>query len=194
MLGILGMAAGAIGGLVTGACSMVTGIIGGVFGGGFMGIVTTVVLNQALGLVFKKLFSTEDDEEIREMGDRVIQGTEQGIEMEDYETFEEYEAALKGIELNPERSKNIKQEEKEVAGMAFYMKELEIKYDFGVEGLAELLDKNKGLEESEKLGELVNVIKEEGFSETDVINFYKGKLSEEDMDRFENILINVLEN
>lgn len=193
MLGIFSAAVGAIGGVIAGACSVVAGAIGGIFGGGFMGIVTSVVLNQALGLAFRKLFSTEDDEDIKEMGDRVIQGTEQGIKMEDYKTFEEYEVALKGIELDPQRSKSIKSEEKEVAGMAFNMKKIEVDYDFGVDGLTELLKNNPGIEETGKLKEIVDAIKQEGFSETDVLNYYAGKLSPEETDRFEDTLIKIIE-
>lgn len=188
MLGIFSAAVS----VIAGACSVVAGAIGGIFGGGFMGIVTSVVLNQALGLAFKKLFSTEDDEEIKEMGDRVIQGTEQGIKMSDYESFEEYEAALKGIELDPQRSKSIKSEEKEIAGMAFNMKKIECDYEFGVDGLTELLKNNPGIEETGKLKEIVDAIKQEGFSETDVLNYYAGKLSPEETDRFETILENFL--
>lgn len=188
MFGILAGVAGAIGGLVTGACSVVGGLIGGVFGGGFMGIVTSVLVNQSLSLIFRKLFSTESDEEIRDMGDRVIQGTEQGIKMEDYETFEEYEAALRGLKLNPERSESIKQEEKEVAGMAFNMKKLELEYDFGIDGISEILNHHPEVAENGSLKEIIDAIKEEDFSEADVEDYYKGKLSIEDTDRFTKIL------
>ena len=188
MFGIFASVVGAIGGLVAGACSVVGGIIGGVFGGGFMGIVTSILLNQSLSLIFRKLFSTESDEEIRDMGDRVIQGTEQGIKMEDYETFEEYEAALRGVKLDSERSKSIKQEEKEVAGMAFNMKKLELEYDFGIDGISEILNHHPEVAENGNLKEIIDAIKEEDFSEADVEDYYKGKLSVEDTNRFSKIL------
>lgn len=190
---MFGIISGAIG-LVTGAFAAVTGLLGGALGTAFVGVIKNIILNDAsLILLLKNLFSVEDDEEIEDMGNRVLQGNEQGIKMDDYDNFEEYQAALKGMELDPERSKEIKPEEKEIAGVAFYLKKLEIDYNFGIDGIAELVENNKELQVGTKLSDMIKAIKNINFSETDVLNYYNGKLSYDDMDKFEEILSKVLD-
>lgn len=184
MLGIISAGIG----MVTGAFSAVAGFVTGALGGIFVGNLGRIIVNQVIIKLLSKLFSTENDDEIKEMGDRVIQGEEQGIKMEDYESFEEYQAALRGIKLNSERSNSLKPEEKEIAGVAFYLKELESRYDFGIDAIAKLVEKNEKLIENDKLGVLIEKLKENDFSETDILNYYEGKMENETIEKIEKIL------
>ncbi len=184
---LVGLATGAIGVLTT-AFGAVAGAVTAVFGSTFgivaAGLIVSKVAMNAIGKLM-----TREKEEVEEIGDRIIQGEAQGIKMEDYESFEEFRAALNGVKLDPEKSKNIKPEEKNAAGMAFQLKELELKYDFGIKGISELVSKNPEFENSEILGNVIHELKENGYSAKDVERYYAGELSDEEMEEIESIIV-----
>lgn len=77
-------------------------------------------LGKALGLI-------EPEEKLEDLGDRALQA-EGEIDLEDYNSFAEYVAALEKFELNPEKSKEISIEDKIKKGMELSIALLMEKY------------------------------------------------------------------
>lgn len=57
------------------------------------------------------------EENVEEVGDRALQAAEQDITMDKFDDFDEYMAALRNFELDPEKSKKYSEVEKIVAGI-----------------------------------------------------------------------------
>jgi hypothetical protein len=59
------------------------------------------------------------EQEMDDLGDRVIQAGEQGIKPENYEKFDDYAEALRTFELDPEKSKKIDEKDKLAGSLGF---------------------------------------------------------------------------
>lgn len=67
-------------------------------------------------------------ENVQEMGDRALQASAQGITIEKFEKFDEYLAALRNFDLDPEASKKYGAAEKLVAGLGIATTGIEQKF------------------------------------------------------------------
>ena len=72
---------------------------------------------QVIDIVCKALGLLEADETNEDFGGRVLQAEETGIHPEEYPTYLEYVAAIRNVELDPEKSAKYKPEEKMAAGL-----------------------------------------------------------------------------
>lgn len=72
----------------------------------------------AVSVIGHLLQILQPEETNEDLGDRVLQASEGGINPENYETFREYEAAIRNFELDPEKSESYSLEEKQIAGLA----------------------------------------------------------------------------
>ncbi len=139
------MVFGFIGTLITAAgsvCSTVCSGLASVVGGGLsslgsaLGSILSVgnslssivsivnTIGRALGIWGEK--ETTD-----EMGDRALQAQEAGIRPENYETYEAYIKEIRGLDLDPEKSKKYTSVEKVMAGMGVCYWGLDGKYGKG---------------------------------------------------------------
>lgn len=65
----------------------------------------------------KVLGLMKPDIDIQEMGDKALQAQADGITPEAFDSYSDYVAALENYEVDPERSKNISEELKEIKGI-----------------------------------------------------------------------------
>ena len=82
-----------------------------------IGLIAAVVVD-IIANIAKALAVKNKDENVDELGDRVIQAEENGIKLEDFETHDEYMKAINEFQVDPERSKEIPLEEKRERGVA----------------------------------------------------------------------------
>lgn len=101
-------------GFFSSAFSAISSCLSGVasMGLSLTGILTVV---QAV-LAICKALGLFEDKSPEELGDRAIQAEREGITPDKFETFDEYVKAIKAFELDPERSKEISAEEKNLKG------------------------------------------------------------------------------
>lgn len=79
------------------------------------------------GRVLTALGVFSPTETVEDIGNRAIQGEQQGIKPENYDSFQSYIEALRRVELNPEKSLLIRPEDKISAGLVIGGKLLEEK-------------------------------------------------------------------
>ena len=78
------------------------------------------------------------DENVEDMGDRALQAAEEGITMDKFDKFDEYMAALRNFDLNPEASKKFSSADKLVAGLGIATAGIEDKFHVGPGSLSNL--------------------------------------------------------
>lgn len=81
-----------------------------------IGVIAAVVVD-IIANIAKALAVKNPDENVDDLGDRVIQAEEAGIHPEDYEKHDDYMKAISEFEVDPERSKEISLEEKREKGV-----------------------------------------------------------------------------
>lgn len=108
VLGAVGNFAVSVGTAIGGALSTVAGVIGSVA--------------QALGAI-------KPEEKIDELGDRALQAADSGIQPDNFEKYDEYLDAIRSFEIDPEKSKSLSAESKQMAGLAVTAKSIEDKFD-----------------------------------------------------------------
>ena len=81
-----------------------------------IGVIAAVVVD-IIANIAKALAVKNPDENVDELGDRVIQAEEAGIHPEDFEKHDDYMKAISEFEVDPERSKEISLEEKREKGV-----------------------------------------------------------------------------
>lgn len=69
------------------------------------------------------------DENVQDMGERALQAAEQGITLDGFESFDEYMAALRDFELDPELADKYSPAEKLVAGLGVATAGIEDKFN-----------------------------------------------------------------
>lgn len=79
---------------------------------GVIAAVVDIIANIARALAVKGA-----DENIDELGDKVIQAEEKGISLDNFEKHDDYMDAIREFKIDPERSKEISIEDKRMAGV-----------------------------------------------------------------------------
>ena len=81
-----------------------------------IGLIAAVVVD-IIANIAKALAVKGAEEDVDELGDKVIQAEEAGISPDDFEKHDDYMEAIRDFKVDPERSKEISVEEKRAAGV-----------------------------------------------------------------------------
>lgn len=148
--------------------------------GGIMDSIIKIVdvIGRALGIWGEK--ETTD-----EMGDRALQAQEAGIQPENFETYEQYLKEIRGLELDPEKSKKYSTAEKIMAGMGVCYWGLDGKYGKGSGDLLTHIVKDHEFFNEKRLGVYLDGVR----SVADVARYFSGKLNPEDNARVRDDLM-----
>ena len=99
------------------------------------------IVNIIIGIV-KGLGIVQPEETATDLGDKALQAEEAGIKPENYDSYEEYLKAVEKFETNPERSAEIKEEEKLQKGAEVMTATLIERYGDLIIALFEIIAKN----------------------------------------------------
>jgi len=99
------------------------------------------IANIIIGIV-KGLGIVEPEENATDLGDKALQAEEAGITPEKYDSYEEYLKAVEKFEINPERSTELKEEEKLQKGAEVMTAALIERFGDPIIALFEIIAKN----------------------------------------------------
>lgn len=143
----------------------------------------------AIDAVCKVLGILDADENTEDLGDRAMQAEEAGIKPENFETYKDYKAAIDAFELDPEKSKTYKTEEKVAAGLGVEFWALEDKFGKGAGDLLTHMVKDGveggGYFSKERIDSFIDKVE----SVADVARYFSKALSPEDSSRIEQKLV-----
>lgn len=159
-----------------------------------IGIVTTVLtvvksLSLPKLLVLGNLLKTFMDklniknENPEEIGDKVLQAREAGIEMEKFDKFEDYKKAIDEFELDPNKSTKFSLEDKIANYCAVKIGELELN------GQRDLIDFIKDIFPKIDIPELVLKDLVTKSEVSDLTRYFNGELTDRESDKIENRII-----
>ncbi|WP_339063645.1 hypothetical protein [Fusobacterium polymorphum] len=193
-MGLLGgLISGAIG-LATSAFGAITGAVSAVLGPFALPLITFLVTTKTGQKLIRNLLTSlgiiekEDDEKLRERGERVLQAAERGVKRENFENFDDFEKALNGFELDEEKMEKRKKDEQVAAGLVYSCYELQEKKGLDVMDAIKLSQENSELLEKDDVSfnELVNELTEKGLIK--IRDFYAGNLSTKKTEEMDEIL------
>lgn len=129
------------------------------------------------------------DDKTEDLGDKMMQANEAGIKPENFDKFDDYAAAVRGFELDPEKSKKTSDTEKQLAGLAFASLSLENKFQGSdVGNLANiwlLAAKNPDFFTTERIGSLLSITTDM----KSIKDYFDGKLTSSTIDIIEQKLV-----
>ena len=185
-------------GIVTGAVSTVfgavTGAVSAVLGPFALPLITFLVTTKTGQKLIRNLLTSlgiiekEEDEKLREKGERILQASEKGIKRENFENFEEFEKALNGFELDEEKLSERDKNEQIAAGLVFSCYELQEKKGLDIMDAVKLSQENSELLEKDEVSfnELVDELTGKGLIK--IRDFYAGNLSTKKTEEMDEIL------
>lgn len=185
-------------GIVTGAVSTVfgavTGAVSAVLGPFALPLITFLVTTKTGQKLIRNLLTSlgiiekQEDEKLREKGERILQASEKGIKRENFENFEEFEKALNGFELDEEKLSERDKNEQIAAGLVFSCYELQEKKGLDIMDAVKLSQENSELLEKDEVSfnELVNELTGKGLIK--IRDFYAGNLSTKKTEEMDEIL------
>lgn len=167
---------GAVGSLISGACSCVGKLFAGPIGIVLNVCVAVFQLCKALGL-FKK------ENNVEELGDKRLQAEDAGIKLEDFKTYDEYLKKIEEFEIDPEKSKKFTPEEKARAGAELMVASLTDKYKdpLLVESFVTYALTNNRFYTPERMGELGKLLLKDGDVLKNVVGFLTGMEKRDDL-------------
>jgi len=127
-------------------------------------------------------------ETVEEMGDRAMQGAEDGIRPENFDSWNDYVARIRDLELKPELSERYTVEEKTSAGLAVAVRAMEAKLDLpngALAGLQLLATLNPAYFGPERLAALLRTTHDIA----SVVDYVDGKLGSVDRRDVEGTLL-----
>lgn len=144
---------------------------------------------KVIDVVCKALGILDADDSTEDLGDRVLQAEEAGIKPENFETYQEYKAAIDSFELDPEKSDKYKPEEKVAAGLGVEFWALEDKFGKGAGDLLTHMVKD-GVEggsyfSKERIDSFIDKVE----SVADVAKYFSKTLSPDDESSVEQKLV-----
>lgn len=184
--------------IVTGAVSTVfgavTGAVSAVLGPFALPLITFLVTTKTGQKLIRNLLTSlgiiekQEDEKLREKGERILQASEKGIKRENFENFEEFEKALNGFELDEEKLSERDKNEQIAAGLVFSCYELQEKKGLDIMDAVKLSQENSELLEKDEVSfnELVNELTGKGLIK--IRDFYAGNLSTKKTEEMDEIL------
>ncbi len=197
-----------VGGAISSACSAVGSAISGVFGsvsstfssamnniGSVLSTASTILsaLSVAMPQIAKiaaivdialTILNLQDkNENVEEIGEKVLQGYEMDIKPADFSTYEEYITAIRNVKIDPEKSDKFNQGEKLAAGITVQSWGMEEKYgkgssDFLVHILNDVpkIAKGEGYFTESRVQNILEKIK----NISDVAKYFSNKLNPDD--------------
>ena len=192
-MGLGAFISGAIG-LVSSAFGAATGALSAVLGPFALPLITFLVTTKTGQKLIRNLLTSlgiiekEDDEKLRERGERVLQAAERGVKREKFDDFDDFEKALNGFELDEEKMKKRTKDEQIAAGLVYSCYELQEKKGLDVMDAIKLSQENSELLEKDgvSFNELVNELTEKGLIK--IRDFYAGNLSTKKTEEMDEIL------
>lgn len=187
---------------VSGACSAICSAVSSIgsalssFASGISAVIGAISnalpkLGEALGQfansLLKGLGILKPDEDIEDQGERALQAAEQGITADKFEDFDDYVAALRSFELDPDKAEKRSSAEKLTAGLGVGTVALEKKFELAsgtLNGIWLLPLANPGYFTVERVGSLIN----EGKFGGDIYGYLERRLSAGDGYRLESSL------
>ena len=142
------------------------------------------IANIIIGIV-KGLGIVSPEENATDLGDKALQAEEAGIKPENYDSYEEYLKAVEKFETNPERSAQIKEEEKLQKGAEIMTATLIERYGDAVTALFSLIAKNPTYFE-QRMPFFTEMQKTDSNTFADITRYINGK--ETDIDRADSTL------
>lgn len=124
--------------------------------------------------IFKGLGLLSPEEDIHELGDKAIQAEEQGIKVENYDSYEEYLTAVKAFETDAEKSASITENEKIEKGIEVITATLVEAYGEVIYDLFMLIAKNPQYFES-RIPYYTEMQKTDSAAFSDVTRYIEGK-------------------
>ncbi|BBU04604.1 hypothetical protein Q7I35_09920 [Aeromonas allosaccharophila] len=158
-----------------------------------IGAISTALpkLGEALGqfanALLKGLGILKPDEDIEDHGERALQAAEQGITADKFDDFDDYVAALRSFELDPDKAEKRSRAEKLSAGIGVGTVALEKKFEQepgALNGIWLLPLSNPDYFTAARVGDLVS----EGKFSGDIFAYLERRLSVGDGHRFETSL------
>lgn len=146
-------------------------------------------LGQFANALLKGLGILKPDEDIEEQGERALQAAEQGITADKFDDFDDYVAALRSFELDPDKSDKRSRAEKLSAGIGVGTVALEKKFELepgSLNSIWLLPLANSEYFTAARVGDLVSGGKFSG----DIHAYLERRLSVGDGHRFEAALAN----
>ena len=146
-------------------------------------------LGQFANALLKGLGILKPDEDIEEQGERALQAAEQGITADKFDDFDDYVAALRSFELDPDKADKRSRAEKLSAGIGVGTVALEKKFELepgSLNGIWLLPLANPEYFTAARVGDLVSGGKFSG----DIHAYLERRLSVGDGHRFEAVLAN----
>lgn len=146
------------------------------------------VLSNIVSAVARIFGAFTPQETVEDMGDRTLQGAEDGIRPENFDSWDEYVARIRAVELKPELSERFTLEEKTSAGLAMAVRAMEEKLDLpngALVGLPLLAALNPNYFSAERLAGLLRTTHDI----VSVVEYVDGKLGTTDGRSVEDILL-----
>ena len=131
------------------------------------------IANIIIGIV-KGLGIVPPEENAAELGDKALQAEEAGIKPENYDSYEEYLKAVEKFETNPERSAEIKEEEKLQKGAEVITATLIERYGDAITALFTLIAKNPDYFEK-RMTFFTEMQKNDSTTFADIARYMEGK-------------------
>ncbi|MBK6757521.1 MAG: hypothetical protein IPG70_07835 [Moraxellaceae bacterium] len=191
----------AVGSFVSGVCSAAVSVFNGVasVATGVLSLAKVLPLPpqveafllvvKVIDIVCKALGILDADDSTEDLGDRALQAEEAGIKPENFETYQEYKAAIDNFQLDPEKSAKYKTEEKMAAGLGVEFWALEDKFGQGAGDLLTHMVKDGveggGYFSKERLDSFLGKVE----SVADVAKYFSKTLSPDDNSRVEQKLV-----
>ncbi|WP_308579155.1 hypothetical protein [uncultured Oribacterium sp.] len=140
--------------------------VGGLALQGLKGLAATLIeLGKELGLI-------EPETDVEDLGDKAMQSD---LKPDDFDCYEEYLKAVEDYKLDPEQSKLNKEDDKIRKGVELTIGVMIAKYqDFPMGEFINMIGHNQNFFTEAKMGELAKVIKTDGQSITDILNYVDG--------------------
>lgn len=147
------------------------------------------IVNIIIGIV-KGLGIVEPEENATDLGDKALQAEEAGITPENYDSYEEYLKAVEKFETNPERSAEIKEEEKLQKGAEVITATLIERYGDAVTALFSMIAKNPDYFEK-RMPFFTEMQKSDSNTFSDITRYMSGK--ETDINKADSTLEKIFE-
>ena len=120
----------------------------------------------------KELGLIESETDVEDLGDKAIQSD---LKPDDFDCYEEYLKAVEDYKLDPEKSKLSTEEKKIQKGIELTVGVMIDKYrEFPMGEFINMIGHNQNFFTEAKMGELAKVIKTDGQSITDILNYVDG--------------------
>lgn len=148
------------------------------------------ILLLLIKVILDKISVKDNDEEPLEVGDKILQAEEKGIYPENYDSFEEYNEAIKNFEIDPQKSLEFTNQEKLEKFASVKLAEIEDKIgiplvDFMITVATKL---SPDFKIDTKMEKYYDTFKNDF---TDLNKYFKGDLSDKEFDRINSKLVEI---